>query len=59
MKSQAEKSVNHHWLVNKTQKEITQFLAQPPQIRSEIEKLIELQVIRRDENNFNNYFYIA
>ncbi len=59
MKSQAQKSVNHHWLLNKTQENITQFLAQPPQIRAQIEKLIELNMIRRDEDNFNNYFYVA
>ena len=58
MKSNAGKNVNHQWLLNKTQKEITQFLAQPPQIRIQIEKLIELEIIRRDDT-LNNYIYVA
>ena len=59
MKSKAGQSVNHNWLINKVKEEVTQFLAQPPQIKIQIEKLIELNIIKRDENNINSYIYLA
>ncbi len=59
MKSKAGQSVNHNWLINKVKEEVTQFLAQPPQIKIQIEKLIELNIIKRDEYNINSYIYLA
>ena len=59
MKSKAGQSVNHNWLINKVKQEVTQFLAQPPQIKIQIEKLIELNIIKRDEYNINSYIYLA
>jgi len=47
------------WLVNETFKQIELFKAQPQQIKENIEKLIEKNIIKRDEKDRTCYDYIA
>jgi hypothetical protein len=59
MKSQHGKKVQHSWLVNEVSEQITEFKAQPHQIKLNIEKIIEKNVIKRDEDDGSCYMYIA
>ena len=59
MKSQNGKKVQHVWLINEVSKQISLFTAQPQQIKENIEKIIEKNIIVRDEENPSYYKYIA
>ena len=59
MKSRIGKETTHDWLINETAKQINSFTAQPTQIKENIEKLIEDNFIKRDENKRGYYEYVA
>ena len=59
MKSRIGQSTTHIWLVNTATEQIDIFEAQPTQIKENIERLIEKNVIKRNERNRNCYDYIA
>ena len=59
MKSKIGQETTHVWLVNEAAKQIDLFKAQPQQIKENIEKLIEKNVIKRDDNDRTGYDYIA
>jgi len=59
MKSKIGQVVTHEWLISTTRTQIEMFEAQPPQIKENIEKLIEKGCIKRDPNNRGSYQYIA
>ena len=59
MKSKIGKKTTHSWLVNETTKQIDSFRAQPLQIKENIEKLIELNIIKRSDKDRACYEYIA
>ena len=59
MKSKIGKKTKHSWLVNETAKQIDLFKAQPQQIKENIEKLIELNIIKRSDKDRACYEYIA
>ena len=59
MKSKNGKKVQHTWLINEVSNQIEYFNAQPHQIKENIEKLIEKNVIKRDEKESNCYVYLA
>ena len=59
MKSQNGKKVQHSWLISEVSKQIIDFNAQPSQIKDNIEKLIEKNLIKRDEKDRNCYQYIS
>ena len=56
MKSRIGTKTSHVWLVNESSKQIDLFKAQPQQIKENIEKLIEKNIIKRDGGNYD---YIA
>ena len=56
MKGRIGKETTHVWLVNETAKQIYLFKAEPQQIKENIEKLIEKNIIKR---NYSSYEYIA
>ncbi len=56
MKSRIGKETNHEWLVNEASKQIYLFKVDPQQIKENIEKLIEKNIIKR---NHASYEYIA
>ena len=56
MKGRIGKETTHVWLVNETAKQINLFNAEPQQIKENIEKLIEKNIIKR---NHSSYEYIA
>ena len=56
MKSRIGQRTTHVWLVNETAKQIELFNAEPQQIKENIEKLIEKNIIKR---NHSSYEYIA
>ena len=59
MKSRIGQETTHVWLVNESSKQIDLFKAQPQQIKENIEKLIEKNVVKRNEKNRTCYDYIA
>ena len=59
MKSRIGQETTHVWLVGETAKQIDLFKAQPSQIKENIEKLIEKNVIKRSDANRTCYDYIA
>ena len=59
MKSRIGQKTTHLWLVEETVKQIDLFNVQPQQIKENIEKLIEKNIIKRDEEDRNCYIYIA
>ena len=59
MKSRIGQKTTHVWLVNETAKQIDLFKAQPQQIKENIEKLIEKNIIKRNENDRTCYEYIS
>ena len=59
MKSRIGQETSHVWLVNEASKQIDLFKAQPQQIKENIEKLIEKNVIKRNDKNRTCYDYIA
>ena len=59
MKSRIGQETTHDWLINETAKQINSFTAQPTQIKENIEKLIEDNFIKRDENKRGYYEYVA
>ena len=59
MKSKIGQTTTHVWLINEAAKQIDLFKAQPQQIKENIEKLIEKNIIKRAENNRTCYEYIA
>ena len=59
MKSHNGKKVQHAWLINETSNQIKLFKAQPHQIKENIEKIIEKNIIKRDEKEVSCYEYIA
>ena len=59
MKSRIGQETTHVWLMNETSKQIDLFKAQPHQIKENIEKLIEKNVIKRSDKIGSMYEYIA
>ena len=59
MKSRIGQETTHVWLVNEASKQIDLFKAQPQQIKENIEKLIEKNIVKRAEKNRTCYDYIA
>jgi DNA-binding MarR family transcriptional regulator len=59
MKSKIGQTTTHVWLINEAAKQIDLFKAQPQQIKENIEKLIEKNIIKRSEKNRTCYDYIA
>ena len=59
MKSRIGQKNTHVWLIGECSKQIDLFRAQPQQIKENIEKLIEKNVIKRDEEDRTCYDYIA
>ena len=59
MKSRIGQTTTHVWLINEAAKQIDLFKAQPQQIKENIEKLIEKNIIKRNEKNRTCYDYIA
>ena len=59
MKSRIGQKTSHVWLVGEASKQIDLFKAQPQQIKENIEKLIEKNVIKRSDNDRTCYDYIA
>ena len=59
MKSRIGQETSHVWLINEAAKQIDLFKAQPQQIKENIEKLIEKNIIKRAEDDRNCYIYIA
>ena len=59
MKSRIGQQTTHVWLVGETSRQIDLFKAQPQQIKENIEKLIEKNVIKRSDKNRTCYDYIA
>ena len=59
MKSRIGQNTTHIWLINEVSKQIDLFKAQPQQIKENIEKLIELNYLKRSDENKLCYEYIA
>ena len=59
MKSRIGVETNHSWLVGETSKQVNLFNAQPQQIKENIEKLIEKNIIKRTNKDGSCYEYIA
>ena len=59
MKSRIGQETTHVWLVGEAAKQTDLFKAQPQQIKENIEKLIEKNVIKRNAKNRTCYDYIA
>ena len=59
MKTRIGQKTNHIWLIEETAKQIDLFNAQPHQIKENIEKLIEKNIIKRADDNSSFYEYIA
>ena len=59
MKSRIGQPTSHVWLVGESSKQIDLFKAQPQQIKENIEKLIEKNVIKRSDADRTCYEYIA
>ena len=59
MKSRIGQKTTHVWLVNEASKQIDLFRAQPQQIKENIEKLIEKNIMKRDDKDRTCYNYIA
>ena len=59
MKSRVGQRTTHVWLINEASRQIDLFRAQPQQIKESIEKLIEKNIMKRDENDRTCYEYIA
>ena len=59
MKSRIGQRTTHVWLINEAAKQIDLFKAQPQQIKENIEKLIEKNIMKRADNDRTCYDYIA
>ena len=59
MKSRIGQTTTHVWLINEASKQIDLFKAQPQQIKENIEKLNEKNIIKRSDKNKSCYDYIA
>ena len=59
MKSRIGQTTTHVWLINEASKQIDLFKAQPQQIKENIEKLIEKNIVKRSDKNRTCYDYIA
>ena len=59
MKSRIGQNTTHVWLINEASKQIDLFKAQPQQIKENIEKLIEKNIMKRSDKNRTCYDYIA
>ena len=59
MKSRIGQKTTHVWLINEASKQIDLFRAQPQQIKENIEKLIEKNIMKREEKDRTSYEYIA
>ena len=59
MKSRIGQKTTHVWLVNEAAKQIVLFRSQPQQIKENIEKLIEKNIMKRADNDRTCYDYIA
>ena len=59
MKSKNGQKVEHIWLINEVSKQINLFIAQPNQIKENIEKLIEKSIIKRFKDDNICYEYNA
>ena len=59
MKSRIGQKTTHKWLFDETSNQIELFKPQPQQIKENIEKLIEKNIITRSKDDRNCYEYIA
>ena len=59
MKSRIGQKTTHVWIVNESSKQIDLFRAQPQQIKENIEKLIEKNIMKRSDKDRTCYEYIA
>ena len=59
MKAKNGKKVQHSWLINEVSNQVLLFKAQPQQIKENIEKVIEKNIIKRDEKDVSYYLYIS
>ena len=59
MKSKIGQETTHNWLVETAASQIYSFKAQPIHIKENIGKLIEKNIIKRNERNRNCYDYIS
>ena len=59
MKSRIGQDTTHTWLISEAAKQIDLFKAQPQQIKENIEKLIEKNIMKRHDKNKSCYEYIA
>ena len=59
MKSRYKQKATHTWLISEASKQIDLFKAQPQQIKENIEKLIEKNIIKRSIKDRSCYEYIA
>ena len=59
MKGRINQKTTHLELVNETAKQIELFQAQPIQIKSRIEALIEKEILKRKEGFYDQYEYIS
>ena len=59
MKARIGQETTHSWLVGETAKQITIIKAQPQEIKAMIEKLIEDDFLKRNENKKDCYEYVA
>ena len=59
MKSRYKQKTTHTWLISEASKQIDLFKAQPQQIKENIEKLIEKNIIKRNIQDRSCYDYIA
>ena len=59
MKSRIGQKTTHVWIINEASKQIDLFRAQPLQIKENIEKLIEKNIMKRSEKDRTCYDYIA
>ena len=59
MKSRIGQKTTHVWVINEVSKQIDLFKAQPQQIKENIEKLIERNIMKRNEEDRTCYDYVA
>ena len=59
MKMGKNTAIRHLDLINEVMEMIKLFKAQPDQIKARIEYLIDMQYMRRDEDDRSKYWYVA
>lgn len=59
MKGRIGQKTTHGNIITEVTKQITLFTPQPPFIKERIEHLIEKEIIKRKQDDFNSYEYVA